>query len=538
MLKNFKTILLLIVFPVFIKPFESSEVYSEPASKKQKLAEEQNFDISQESMAYFFPDTDLEDECLNLIKKMPKNQEVFLSNYGFGSKFISGELSENACRYNITTYILLDKQHAKLDKDNLKLLLRSKKLAKLSGSDKPLYVKKAPASIFNNCKDSLMHQKILILGNKEYIDKTLVMGSYNFSDERKKKEVLKNPGTFENIIVLRGPVYDDMINKQIDVLKSYYDSGIDTQIDLANRQVGLIRDRMPVMLTSDQYDIKETLLELIRQEQASIKIAMFTFTSDEIFRELINAHNRGIDISVYVDNRQAEEFYMKKIITKLIDAGINTKLVRSTRMHHKFLIFKSNQIADGKSILANGSYNLTEAANSQNLEDIIFVADPKLINLFEEEFTKINNYIENVKKNSKEYLLKHIREEQKSIKIAMYSFRDNEISRELINAHNRGVEISVYINNRQAEEILIKNNLEKLTEELTVQNNLEKLKNAGININLVRSYEINQKFFVFDSQQVAFKTVNSQNLEDIIPVPTYQFHQFLKKVRYNENMFC
>lgn len=389
MLKNFKIILLLIILPIFIKSFESVEAYNEPASKKQKLTEEQKLEASQESKAYFLPQTNLEEKYIKLINKLPRGQEINLSNYGFGSLRIAFALKE-ASDAGITSNILLDNEHSQAKpfrSSCLDILLKNKE------SDRKLInVKKAPRSIFNNCKDSIMHQKILILGNKGFDDKILVMGSYNFSEEVSSLQL--SGKIFENIMVLRGPIYSDMINKQIDGFKSYYNTGIDQEVDLDSRQVGLIRNRMPVMLTSDKYNIRETLLELIRKEDKSIKIVMYTFTSNEISEKLIDAHKRGIDIYIYVDGNQAQKSYMQNNLEKLIEAGIYINLVECTRMHHKFLIFESNQIADGKSILANGSYNLTEAANSQHLEDIIFLIDSYLINQFLEEIKKIEKYIE------------------------------------------------------------------------------------------------------------------------------------------------
>jgi len=103
------------------------------------------------------------------------------------------------------------------------------------------------------------------------------------------------------------------------------------------------------------------LINLIRYEKKSIKIAIYTFTSQKIANALLNAIDRTIDVELIIDGKQLQNDYMKKVISWLADRQINiwvypaqTKMKQSL-MHHKFCIFENN--INDKSLISTGSYN-------------------------------------------------------------------------------------------------------------------------------------------------------------------------------------
>lgn len=166
------------------------------------------------------------------------------------------------------------------------------------------------------------------------------------------------------------------------------------------------QEKSPVALTdkhvlfSPDDDVEQALMQLIKEEQKGLKIAIFSFTNKNIAQALIDAHQRGIHVQVVCDPAQGKDRYSK--IAMLKEAGIQVfeydpnyvKDMRSNLMHHKFMI-----VGDDRTV--TGSYNWTKAANERNQENIVILKDKEIAQKFHEQFDRLKGRCVHCKQTTK-----------------------------------------------------------------------------------------------------------------------------------------
>ena len=122
----------------------------------------------------------------------------------------------------------------------------------------------------------------------------------------------------------------------------------------------------PKVFFSSQGGVEEEVCRKISEATSKIYLAMFSFTSRNIAKKIVDAFNRGVDVRIILDKRQSEEFFSK--FSYLKKKNINLKLLKGKTskkegfMHHKFIII------DDK-LLLTGSYNFTASAERYNYEN-------------------------------------------------------------------------------------------------------------------------------------------------------------------------
>jgi phosphatidylserine/phosphatidylglycerophosphate/cardiolipin synthase-like enzyme len=105
----------------------------------------------------------------------------------------------------------------------------------------------------------------------------------------------------------------------------------------------------------------------IGRRQANRDGAGYSFTSTAIAKALVDAHNRGVKITVVLDksnrtqNYSAADFVAHAEIPCYIDA-------KHAIAHNKIILI------DGRTIIT-GSFNFTKAAESSNAENLLVIHD-------------------------------------------------------------------------------------------------------------------------------------------------------------------
>lgn len=136
-------------------------------------------------------------------------------------------------------------------------------------------------------------------------------------------------------------------------------------------------------------DLEQLLIDLINQEQTSIKIAVFSFTDGAVAQALINAHRRGVAVEIVTDISATRDRFNK--IEQLKKQGIqvffynpkNTGVLNNI-MHHKFALFGKN--VAGKSLVWTGSFNFTKSATMNNQENVLVLDEIHLIEKYTKQF--------------------------------------------------------------------------------------------------------------------------------------------------------
>ena len=129
--------------------------------------------------------------------------------------------------------------------------------------------------------------------------------------------------------------------------------------------------------------VAANIIRAINNAKASIDLAIFDLTYNDIASSLEKAQKRGVRIRVIADSRQAKGH--NSMISTLADNQFNLKITHGEGrgiMHNKFAIFDSK-------LMVTGSYNWTNNAERFNYENAIFITDPNVIRQYQKEFDKI-----------------------------------------------------------------------------------------------------------------------------------------------------
>jgi phosphatidylserine/phosphatidylglycerophosphate/cardiolipin synthase-like enzyme len=123
---------------------------------------------------------------------------------------------------------------------------------------------------------------------------------------------------------------------------------------------------------------QELILRSIRNARESICAAAYSFTSREIARALIDAHQRGVYVRAVLDDSQKSERYTGA--TFLANVGIPTRTSsRYGIMHNEFLVIDARQVQ-------TGSFNYTKSAEERNAENVIVLWNqPTIVATYSQE---------------------------------------------------------------------------------------------------------------------------------------------------------
>ena len=123
----------------------------------------------------------------------------------------------------------------------------------------------------------------------------------------------------------------------------------------------------------------DAIVKEITGAQKSIHIQAYSFTSTAIAKALVEAHGRGVEITVILDksnrtkNYSAADFVAHAEIPCFIDA-------QHAIAHNKIMLI------DGQTMIT-GSFNYTKAAETSNAENLLVIHDhPKLYAAYEQNF--------------------------------------------------------------------------------------------------------------------------------------------------------
>lgn len=158
-------------------------------------------------------------------------------------------------------------------------------------------------------------------------------------------------------------------------------------------------------------DPEGAIIEELNEAKESIDIAMYYFTDRDLANTVIDAHDRGVKVRIYLDKEQKEAKYSKS--RYLAKHGISIRYSSNPyTMHHKFAIIDNE-------VVITGSYNWTASAGVRNNENLLVIRDPPLVGRYEQEFYRLWNehYLGEEKLEAPAQELKPLAEEPQTEKI-------------------------------------------------------------------------------------------------------------------------
>lgn len=151
----------------------------------------------------------------------------------------------------------------------------------------------------------------------------------------------------------------------------------------AQLRIDELSSRMPIQKTTavlpclDQnitlsflpYEVQalDSHLKMIANAQKTVRVAIYTFTHRKIIEALLDAHKRGLEVSIVFD-RDSSKQTSRLAFAKLKSAGVNVYVNnRAGLLHYKMMII------DDTTLLA-GSANFTLAAFTINDDNLLHIS--------------------------------------------------------------------------------------------------------------------------------------------------------------------
>lgn len=127
-------------------------------------------------------------------------------------------------------------------------------------------------------------------------------------------------------------------------------------------------------------DPERAIIEELNKAKKSIDIAMYYFTDRDLANAVIDVHNRGVRVRVYLDKDQKGAEYSKS--RYLAKHGVTIRYNSNPYMHHKFAVIDNE-------VVITGSYNWTAFAGERNNENLLVIRDPPLASRYKQEFYRL-----------------------------------------------------------------------------------------------------------------------------------------------------
>lgn len=124
------------------------------------------------------------------------------------------------------------------------------------------------------------------------------------------------------------------------------------------------------------------IVRTIDEAQKSVRVAAYTFTSRTIAEALADAHQRGVNVQVVLNESQRKS--RSSVAGWLADNGIPVRFNNHYAiMHDKFIIIDDIT-------LETGSFNFTKAAETRNAENVLVIHDdPKAVADYTKQWEKL-----------------------------------------------------------------------------------------------------------------------------------------------------
>jgi len=131
---------------------------------------------------------------------------------------------------------------------------------------------------------------------------------------------------------------------------------------------------------TDPNSTEDAIITALNSAQEVVYIAMYVFSDDNLGRAVIRAAQRGVTVQVLLDDSFARREYSE--LWGLCEANIPVRIVQHREFHHKFVIIDNI-------LVITGSYNWSDAADTRNWENTVFIWSRSSAALFVEEFISI-----------------------------------------------------------------------------------------------------------------------------------------------------
>ncbi len=137
-------------------------------------------------------------------------------------------------------------------------------------------------------------------------------------------------------------------------------------------------------------DLSEKLIEYIQAVEQTAEFAFYNISGtvgQNIAAEIIEAHNRGVDIRVIVSGHTGST---NEIVTQLYAAGVKAvQSLGTAQMHNKFAVFDANHSDPELSFAITSSWNSTDQGTYSQFQNMVVIQDVAFARAYLREFNQM-----------------------------------------------------------------------------------------------------------------------------------------------------
>jgi cardiolipin synthase A/B len=195
-------------------------------------------------------------------------------------------------------------------------------------------------------------------------------------------------------------------------------------------------------------DLRRTLAAAMDRAERSIYLATYTLSDPKILAALKRAVTRGIEVKVFLDAKQA-----KTAIRELGSHALPIKRPKRGLMHQKLLVIDGEEVWLGTANMTYSSLrcfgNLVVWARSPPLAQRLQTAMGRDGSIADHQFSSASQELEYWQlpagSSALDRLVQLLDEAKKTIRVAMFTWTHEQLTKAVIRAHKRGVAVAVVI---------------------------------------------------------------------------------------------
>lgn len=248
-----------------------------------------------------------------------------------------------------------------------------------------------------------------------------------------------------------------------------------------------------VLYDSQNISLRSPLLTLIHEAKDKISLYSFSFDDPSLFSLLEKKRSAGCDVSLHYDRR-----YKRKVTKTFQDASWLTPCKAKGLVHEKVALFDTSKL-----ILSSANLTLSSTLMHHNLS--LGIYSPQLLCYWEAgtpygEVALGRTHLEFyrlplAKEPALKMLYQSLDEAKSSLVIAMFTFTHPQLTEKIVQAHKRGVHVTLF-----ADHTCAKGASRKA---------LSKLQRAGITLYTLRGLTLlHHKWALIDNQVFFFGSAN------------------------------
>ena len=209
----------------------------------------------------------------------------------------------------------------------------------------------------------LMHHKFCII-NKTHI----ITGSYNPTQINKHHE---------NLIIIESKTLTYNYKREFEQIKKQ--NKYRTPKEQTKTTKIIYNNYTLKNYFCPQDNCQKRIIQEIQKANETIKFMLFTFTDQDIAKELVKKKKEGVAVRGIIENFQNKQYWQTPLLQQ---NNITVKI-------HSSNIFQHNKIFIIDNKIITGSYNPTRAGTTINDENILIITQPEIVKEYKKYFKKV-----------------------------------------------------------------------------------------------------------------------------------------------------